>query len=277
METTSVTPFKNLRLPQKGFTIIEVVMVILLLGILSAVSISTLNDSVDEARFNATQDKLNQLRAAIIGNTDLNSAGQRTHFGFLGDIGAIPTNGQGLAALSTNPALPAYSINATTRMSVGWNGPYVVTGQPGVDYTKDAWGFALVYDATASPPIVKSLGKANAVGGSGYYSDIIVQLPTTLTTATVDGFLSNNDGSAFAAAAEVEINYPNGAGVLTSALVTLVGGDKGHFQFTAIPFGIRSISAYKGSKAVPTATISNILVTVGRPNVLVPGDSLKWP
>jgi len=260
----------------RGFTLIEMIMVIIVIGVLAAGSISVLTPSLDEARFNSTLEKINAIRSAMIGDPQIRNADSRTSFGFLGDIGSIPSNAQGIASLTAIGALPAYAVNTTLRMGAGWNGPYLVDGQSGVSYTVDAWGNTLTYDATATPPVLKSLGKGNAVGGTGFESDIIVEIPTTLRLSTVDGFISNNDGTAFSGDAEIEINYPS-SGVLTSSTDTIAAIDAGHFQFTNIPFGIRSLSAYKGSKAVPTATLSNILVIVDRANILVDASQLRWP
>ena len=251
-------------------------MVLLLIGTLSVLSISTIDDAVNESRFNATLEKLNTIRDAMIGNLQVKSAGIRSNFGFLGDIGAIPSNGQGIVALTTNPGLPAYALNLTVRFGVGWNGPYL-RSSTGVDYTKDAWGTTLVYDSSVSPAIIKSYGADGVANGTGYNQDITVEIPVALQTATVDGFLSNSDGTPYTGLAQVELSYPNGAGALTTPITNVAVPDAGHFTFTGVPFGIRSLSAYKNTKASPTATIGNIMINVDSATVVAPSSELKWP
>lgn len=254
-----------------GFTIIEILMVIILVAIISVVSISVMTGSLDETHLEDTVEEMKQIKQAIIGNTALTSEGKRVSFGFLGDIGAIPTAAQGIAALVTNPALPAWAINAATQIGIGWNGPYLGGGANAADYTTDAWGNAYVYSPAAVPPTIVSLGSDGAAGGVGYAADITVTLPTELRTATVTGYISQN-GAAFSADAEVQLNYPDGVGVLVQTVDDVLPAENGFFSFANIPMGVRSITIYIPD--VGTATATNTygphLITVDKINVVVP-------
>lgn len=70
-------------------------MMIALLGTLAVVSLTPIRDTLDEGRFQETMGKLKTLRNAILGDPSLRE-GSRVSFGFLGDLGAIPTAAQGL-------------------------------------------------------------------------------------------------------------------------------------------------------------------------------------
>ncbi len=261
--------FHSLLKKSSGFTLVEVLMVVGLMAILAVVSISLVSTSVDETRFNETTLKLQQIREAMIGNPEVREARTRTSFGFLGDVGAIPTAAQGIAGLVTRPGgLPAFSPDATVRFGLGWNGPYL-TGGAGANFTLDAWGNAIVYDPVASPPTLTSLGGDGAVGGTVFDQDIRVELPLEMISASVTGFICNSGGP-FTDSAQVEFNSPDGNGGLTQTQVMVVPADKGIFNFASVPFGVRSLTIYVPSKAAPTQTLGPVVVTIDRPNFVVP-------
>lgn len=255
----------------KGFTVIELLMVMLLVGILAVVAVDVVSDTTSESRFEETVNRLKQIQNAMIGDPNLKEGGARTSFGYLGDVGGIPTAGQGLAALTTNPGVPVagYAINSTVRFGIGWNGPYLSGGNSGTDYTTDLWGNALVYSPAAVPPTVVSRGSDGAAGGTGFAQDITVSMPVELRVATVRGFICVN-GAPFTASAEVQLNYPNGSGVLTQTTDAVIPAENGQFSFANVPMGIRSITVYIPSIAAPTQTIGPVVITVDKPNFLVP-------
>ena len=250
-----------------GFTLIEVLMAVLVITILAVVSITLLPDTIDESRFNQTIAKMNQIRSGMIGNPDIREGSTRTSFGYLGEVGAVPTS---ISNLLTLPGgVTAYAVNSTVRLGIGWNGPYLTSVNSGSDYTKDAWGTSFVYTPGASPPTLISFGADGIAGGTGYNQDITVTLPTELTAAKVSGFICQGGGP-FTATAQVELNAPSGVGVLLQSEVNLVPADKGQFSFTSVPMGVRSITVYIPSKAAPTQTVGPILITVAQPNLVVP-------
>ncbi len=240
-------------------------MVVALMAIVGAVTIGLISSSVDETRFNETSAKLKHIRDAMIGDVHIQEANTRTSFGFLGDVGAIPT---AITDLVTNPTLPAFAVDQTVRFGIGWNGPYLI-GAPNEDFTTDAWGRAIVYAPAAVPATLTSLGADGTTGGTGLNEDIVVTLPTELTTATVSGFVCQSKGP-FILSAQVELNYPNGSAVLTQSEVLVAPADKGYFSFASVPFGVRSITIYVPSKAAPTQTIGPVLMTIDHPNFVVP-------
>ena len=90
----------NPKEPAAGYTLIELVIVIIILGIITTVAMRSIKDTNQTARIEETKKELEQLAIAIAGNPDLISGGQRTDFGYVGDIGALPPN---LDALVQNP------------------------------------------------------------------------------------------------------------------------------------------------------------------------------
>lgn len=261
---------KKMLKKNRAFTLIEMIMAIVLVGVISVVSIEVIGGSIDEARFEDTLQEMKQIRDSIIGNLELREGDTRTSFGFLGDIGAIPTAGQTLTILTTNAGLAAWAVNTTARFGLGWNGPYLSGGSSGTDYTTDAWGTAYVYSPAANPATIVSRGSDGAVGGTSYAQDITVTIPNELRTATVTGYISL-DGRPWTALAEVELNYASGTGTLTQTIDSITVPEAGRFSFANVPFGVRSITVYNPTKAGATAanTLGPSIIVVDKPNYFV--------
>lgn len=264
----------------KGFTVVEILMVIALIGILTVTGIDLIMDTINESRFDETVSRLESIKNAMIGDSKLMEGGTRTSFGYLGDIGSLPSGDDsiGIGTLLTQPTgFPLYSIHAAARIGIGWNGPYLISGGSSTDFTKDAWGNDIEYRPNDSPPVVRSLGADGMLGGTDYDSDIVYNLSPEQLKVNVNGFICKSAGP-FDGVAQVELNYPDGSGALQINpinLVSLVVGNKGKFSFTSVPIGVRSITVYIPSKASPTTTIGPVLLTIDKPNFFVPCNKVE--
>jgi prepilin-type N-terminal cleavage/methylation domain-containing protein len=125
---------------QTGFSLIELVIVIVVLGILAAFAVPKFADMTTSSKVTATKDELNLLKRSIVGNPSAVAGGVYIDRGFEGDVGFAPSRLQDLAVKPDS--VPVY--NKITR--IGWNGPYIDTA--GGSYLKDAWGVNYSYDAT---------------------------------------------------------------------------------------------------------------------------------
>lgn len=129
------------RVNPRGFTLIELVIIIIILGIIAAIAIPRMGGLTESSKASVTQSELAMLKKAIVGNPEVISGGQFIDVGFEGNIGFPP---QALSDLAKKPdSIPAY--NKFTRL--GWNGPYVDSA--GSDYLKDSWGSNYLLDASA--------------------------------------------------------------------------------------------------------------------------------
>lgn len=124
----------------QGFTLIELVIIIVVLSILAAVAVPVFTNFTSSAKVNATREEMNLLKRAIVGNPAAISGGQFIDRGYEGDCGAPPS---ALLDLARKPGAIA-TYDRLTRL--GWNGPYIDSSRG--DYLKDAWGQAYVYDST---------------------------------------------------------------------------------------------------------------------------------
>ena len=244
---------------------LEILMTLILIGVLAAVAVSTLTSSLSNENFDATVAEMNLIRNAVIGDSSELTRGVRTSFGYWGDVGALPTV---IGDLLVKPAaVTASTVSNANRTQFGWNGPYLPTSDPAVDYTRDGWGNLYVWSPAASPPTLVSLGSDGAAGGTGLAQDITMQLPTTTRVATVNGFITTTgSGTPISqAATAITIYYPNGTGGGTSSVTSILAGASGYFSFASIPFGVRSLIF-----TVNGTTYGPVIFNVDKDNYTIP-------
>ena len=132
---------------QRGFTLIEIMIVIVIMGILASLIVPKIMGRPDEARIIAAkQDMASTLQALKLYKLD----NQR-----------YPTTEQGLQALVTKPAVSPVPSN--------WKGSGYLEKLP-----KDPWGnpYQYLYPGIHSELDVFSLGADGATGGEGNDADI---------------------------------------------------------------------------------------------------------
>ena len=117
---------------REGFTLIEILLVVVIIGILAAVAIPNLSGAQDKARRNATAQGIRVIETAI----------DRYEM----DVGKLPE--------SLN--------NLLTGSEKGWDGPYIKKAEG----LKDAWGNEFHYTKSGKTYKVVSGGPDGSVGGS---------------------------------------------------------------------------------------------------------------
>ncbi|MFH1373817.1 MAG: prepilin-type N-terminal cleavage/methylation domain-containing protein [bacterium] len=207
---------------RSGFTLVEVVLVIVIAGILATVALRSAGVISDTAKVEQTKQEMDALVFAIAGNPELHNNGTRSDFGYVGDVGAIPPN---LDALYSNPG------SYTT-----WNGPYISNRftQTADDYKTDAWGTFYTY--TGGVDITST--------GSG--SDIVRKLANStgdLLINQVSGVVLDADdkppGTTYNDSVSVRLTVPDGAGAITTKSTVPDAG--GYFSFDSILIGNHDI------------------------------------
>lgn len=137
---------------KRAFTLIEIVMTIVILGIIGSVAVIKIGSMVENSRIEATKNEMMMIKKAIVGDPSIVSGGKMVSRGFYGDVGKYPSN---LKELAKKPSgVPTY--NKITR--IGWNGPYIEATD---DFLKDAWDEYYNYGLNGN-----GTGYIESVGGS---------------------------------------------------------------------------------------------------------------
>ena len=133
---------------ERGFTMVELMAVLIILGLLAAVVVKNFVGQVDRGRVITTKASLRQLHTAI----------NQFHM----DTGRWPTEDEGLKVLVQQPA------DVTNYPPGG----YIET----TDIPKDAWNHDFkfeLYPESGKPFVIKSLGADGQEGGEGYNADLL--------------------------------------------------------------------------------------------------------
>ena len=133
------------RASEQGFTLMEMLIVLVVIGLIAAVAIPQLMKLLGGAKHRAAQIQIETVAHAA----DY----------YQMDVGAYPTVEQGLKVLWTAPADTA-----------AWNGPYV----PRQKQLIDPWGKPFLYriPGKSHPYAIESLGADGKAGGTGDDADV---------------------------------------------------------------------------------------------------------
>jgi len=122
-----------------GFTLIELVIIIVVLTIVSAIAIPRIGDLIETSKSNATKSELSELKKAIVGTPQVTGGNSYASRGFENDVGFPPSRLEDLVA---KPG----SVSVYNRITgIGWNGPYIDSTDG--EYLLDAWDSVYIYAA----------------------------------------------------------------------------------------------------------------------------------
>lgn len=209
---------------QAGYTLMEVLAVVVILGILAAVGSTYLVPTIERQRFEDTRREMDRLAIAITGDPSLLSGGVRTDYGYVGDVGAMPPD---LSALVTNPG--GYAT---------WDGPYV-TDDFSIDgssseYLRDGWGNSYSYSGGNT---ILSTGNGNTLTRTIFSSlDKLVQNSVSFAVIDID---NTPPGSTYRDSVRCVLTYPDGSGSYTSN--SRIPDTGGYVNFDSIPIGVHTL------------------------------------
>lgn len=208
---------------QRGISLIEVTIIIVAVGILASLALQSMSSLMKDVRQVETEREMDMLAKAIAGDPSIMAVagGERSEFGYVGDIGALPSN---LDALTNNPGYDT------------WNGPYIAPSfnTENNDFKKDAWGVDYTYtggvtitSTGSGSDIVKRFADAE--------SDLLSNSITGLIRDVYDSIPTHDDTVDL----NVVIIYPDGLGGLDTN--SCHPDDSGWFEFYSIPIGRHSL------------------------------------
>ncbi len=204
----------------RGFTLIEIVITIIVIGIITAVATRYMSSSIDTANVEQTKKEMEQIVFAIVGNPDAVTAGARPDFGYVGDVGSLPPN---LDALVENPG--GYA---------SWSGPYIARGFNNTDFELDAWQAPY----TLGDTVLISTGSGSTI------SRQITPSTAMLFNNSIVGFVvdanHSRPGMTFKDSLTISLRYPNGSGGFT--VTDAAPSAAGNFSFSGVPIGNHTLT-----------------------------------
>lgn len=139
---------KMIRKRRSGFTMVELMAMLIIIGLLAMVAVKQVSSQIDKARVTTTKANLKVLHDGV------------THFKM--DTGRYPEEEEGLDVLVNPPGdIEGYP-----------EGGYLET----TDVPMDAWGEPFIYERypeSGKPFVIKSLGADRQEGGEGYDADLL--------------------------------------------------------------------------------------------------------
>ncbi len=210
----------------RGYSLFELIVVMIIISILMAVSTRYMGNSVDVSKTEETKEELDQLAFSIVGNEALISGSHRTDYGYVGDIGALPTT---LSDLVTNPGFAT------------WDGPYLKddfytsSGSVESEYLVDGWGKAYTYTGGTT---------INSTGGSTTITRTIANASSNLLYNSVSfnivDLANCPPGTVDKDSVLFNLTYPNGLGSYQT--ISKSPFADGYISFDSIPIGQQTLA-----------------------------------
>lgn len=247
----------------RGVTLVELLVVLMILSLILTAAIRTWDVALQRGRFEQTRQKLDRLAMAAVGNPDYIVAGQRADFGYVGDMGSLPSS---LADLAVAPPI-------TPPESSKWRGPYVraAFAQSPDAYRIDAWGDSIVYSRDSM--FVRSYGGAGLVDPARWITRSFGVSQRAALRNEVSGLVFDQRGrppavDSVRSRLAVILEYARNG---RTARDSVQPGLDGAFQFLDIPQGIRLLRATYWTQIVPYPECETVVRSV----VVMPGSGAR--
>ncbi len=198
---------------------------VVILGIIASIAVENLSTTSDTVRTRETLIEMDHLAHAIAGNPEHVSGGRRTDFGYVGDVGALPSSWNDLIV---NPG--GYST---------WEGPYLHSDFSGATtdtlFKYDAWG--MQYSGPGS--------QFSSNGSGQVITWQVASSPAELLYNRITVALTDLDhtppGAHNIDSVRCFLTVPDGAG--GTVVLDRYPPANGLIEFDSIPIGVHSLRA----------------------------------
>ncbi len=215
---------KKYLIENNGFTLVELVIVIIIMGILALAGVRAISKSGENAKYQSTLREMESLKIAIVGDERLIEGGKRVSFGYVGDVGQLP------------PTLQDIVSNVSSKPN--WKGPYMAqnfTDNPN-DYLYDGWNSAYTYNIAAAS--ITSGG-----GGTAFSINLVkTQNPDDLEKLEITGIVTDRYGNVpiptDVVNIHIDVTLANGTN-----LPSINPGTDGMYTVQNVPIGVQTVVA----------------------------------
>lgn len=218
---------------EAGYSLFELLVVMIVLSILASVALNSIQPNVDIVKTEETKEELDELANAIVGDRTNISGGKQVEYGYVGDIGALPSS---LSDLVTNPGLAT------------WDGPYVKdnfytsSGSTEYEYLIDGWGKTYTYSGGSS--IISD-------GGSTTITKKIANSTSDILYNTIAFNLYDSSycppGEDYKDSVSVRITVPDGSG--SYVVLSKHPHSDGFISFDSLPIGQHELEIIEQTNA----------------------------
>lgn len=147
---------------QSGFTLLELLLVVFILSALALTATAFVDNQDDQFRFEDTRKRLEMIRRAVLGRTDLVQGGQVIVSGFVADNGVLPTHLDNLtnnanSLVAVDLQIPKFDpqpdavtgennggeidlFAANEKLEKGWRVAYLHASPESSGAFRDGWG-----------------------------------------------------------------------------------------------------------------------------------------
>ena len=213
--------FRASRGSNAGFSLLELLLVLFIMGLMTATTMLMTGGVEDQAKYDETKRRMALIKRAIVGDTSRTVNGAPEISGFVADMGRLPACLRELIESKQCDgtdylAAELWQLDADTGLWRGWRGPYIDvqadsdgikrfrdgfenTDSDATEYSKNyGWRNFQMISATSAVQI-ESWGGDGALGGSGYAADIatsgVVEANDYLTQDTIVINFSNQSAT----------------------------------------------------------------------------------
>lgn len=200
---------------------IEMVIVLIIISVIAGIAMQSGQVGVTNSRTEEAKRELDLIANAIAGDPNKTSGGTRVDFGYVGDVGALPTS---LTHLTSNPN--GYST---------WRGPYLrdefSSDGSSISLTIDPWGTSYNYNATTAT--IASSGSGTTM--TRQVAAASVDLLRNRVKVMVRDRTGAVPGATYDDSVRILLTIPNGSGSTTDKLRT--PSADGNVAYDSIPIG----------------------------------------
>ncbi len=189
----------NTKRKNAGFTLLELVVVVAVMGLISTMAMDVYTDHSNQKRFDATKERLAEIKFAIIGDPMMRVGSQAVLSGFYNDTNRLPNTLSELIYQCRTPAPANIGVPSTDQndcevtqgniWEVNWNGPYLSNIQSAGNALifSDAWGnsssdgnFGWTFTSPSTDNLtVRSIGLNRTPGTNGSTNQYENDYPST--------------------------------------------------------------------------------------------------